>query len=96
MDKKGYTYILFSRRKGTLYIGVTSNLKRRILEHKQKVNDGFTKKYSVDKLGYFEEFPSIRSAIEREKELKHFYRSEKLKLIESNNPNWNDLYEVLL
>ncbi|WP_173473443.1 GIY-YIG nuclease family protein [Fibrobacter succinogenes] len=90
--KKGYAYILFSHRKGTLYVGVTSDLKRRVSEHKGKVKPGFTEKYDVDKLGYYEEYPSIRDAIEREKKLKHLYRSEKLKLIESSNPNWGDLF----
>ena len=65
--KKGYTYILFNKRKGTLYVGVTSNLIERIISHKEKRFEGFTKKYGVDKLGYFEEHTSIRLAIEREK-----------------------------
>ena len=90
--KKGYAYILFSHRKGTLYVGVTSDLKKRVSEHKGKVKPGFTEKYGVDKLGYYEEYPSIRDVIEREKKLKHLYRSEKLKLIESSNPNWKDLF----
>ena len=67
MDKKGFIYILFSYPNGTLYVGVTSDLKRRVLEHKQKINEGFTKRYAVDKLGYYEELSSIRDAIEREK-----------------------------
>ena len=90
--KKGYTYILFNKRKGTLYVGVTSDLKKRITTHKEKLNDGFTKKYGVDKLGYFEVYTSIRRAIEREKELKRFGRAEKLHLIESTNPDWHDLF----
>ena len=92
MDKKGFIYILFSFPNGTLYVGVTSDLKRRIAEHKQKINECFTKKYGVDKLGYYEAYPSIRLAIEREKKLKHFHRADKLSLIESMNPEWKDLY----
>ena len=90
--KKGYTYILFNKRKGTLYVGVTSNLIERIISHKAMRFEGFTKKYGVDKLGYFEEHTSIRLAIEREKELKRFSRADKLLLIESTNPNWRDLF----
>ena len=90
--KKGYTYILFNKRKGTLYVGVTSNLIERIISHKEKRFEGFTKKYGVDKLGYYEEHTSIRLAIEREKELKRFSRADKLLLIESTNPNWRDLF----
>ena len=90
--KKGFTYILFNKRKGTLYVGVTSDLKSRILAHKEKRFEGFTKKYSVDKLGYYEEHTSIRMAIEREKALKRFNRADKLHLIESTNPDWNDLF----
>lgn len=95
MQKKGYTYILFSHRRGTLYVGVTSDLMRRIEEHKEKKYEGFTKKYGVDKLGYYEEHTSMRLAIEREKQLKHFCRSEKLQLIELTNPNWKDLFYSL-
>ena len=90
--RKGYTYIMFSKRKGTLYIGVTSDLKKRVLAHKEKKFEGFTKKYGVDKLGYYEEHTSIRFAIEREKKMKRFDRAEKLHLIESTNPNWMDLF----
>ena len=85
-------YILFSKRNGTLYIGVTANLTKRVYEHKNKFVKGFSQKYSVDKLGYYEICDSIMSAIEREKELKKLSRKEKLDLIEINNPNWNDLY----
>ncbi len=64
MQKKGYAYILFNRKNGTLYTGVTSNLKKRIAQHKDKLIDGFSKKYGIDKLGYFEEHSEIRLAIE--------------------------------
>ncbi|MDR0968531.1 MAG: GIY-YIG nuclease family protein [Holosporaceae bacterium] len=92
---KGYCYILFSKRNGTLYVGVTNDLIRRVHEHKDKLIEGFTKKYGVDKLGYFEIFDSISDAITREKRLKHLLRKEKLRLIESVNPNWDDLYDSL-
>ncbi len=75
---------------------MTSDLKKRILEHKSKIIPGFTKKYNVDKLGYFEEFSSIRFAIEREKKIKRLYRCDKLRLIESKNPKWEDLFEFLI
>ncbi len=87
-----YVYILASRRNGTLYIGVTNNLLRRVYEHKKKIVKGFTSKYKVDKLVYFEQTDDIHSAIEREKQLKKYNRSWKLKMIEKFNPNWNDLY----
>jgi len=90
-----YVYILFSKRNGTLYVGVTSNLKNRIWQHKNKVYDGFSKKYSVDKLGYYEVFGDINMAIEREKQLKAGNRKKKLELIETNNPNWIDLYDEI-
>jgi endonuclease len=91
-----YTYILFNKRNGTLYIGVTSNLVKRIYEHKNKLVDGFTKKYNIDKLGYYEVFENIEDAINREKKLKGISREKKLKLIEINNPNWFDLYEEII
>ena len=87
-----YVYILFSKRNGTLYVGVTSDLIKRIFEHKNKFADGFTKKYNVDKLGYYEIYDNIEDAIIREKKLKGSSRKKKLELIEINNPNWHDLY----
>lgn len=87
-----YVYILFSKRNGTLYVGVTSDLLKRIFEHKNKFADGFTKKYNVDKLGYYEIYDNIEDAIIREKKLKGSSRKKKLELIEINNPNWHDLY----
>ena len=92
----GYTYILFNRKNGTLYIGVTSNLVKRIYEHKNKLADGFTKKYGVDKLGYYEIFDNIEDAILREKKLKGTSRKKKLELIEINNPEWIDLYHEII
>jgi len=96
MEKKGYIYILFNKPNGTLYTGVTSDLKRRVYEHKTKVHeDSFTYKYSVDKLGYYEEYASVMDAIAREKQIKGGSRAKKLQLIESMNPNWDDLYDAL-
>ncbi len=92
----GFVYILFNKRNGTLYVGVTSNLVKRIYEHKNKLIEGFTKKYSVDKLGYYEVYDDIASAIIREKKLKGTSRKKKLDLIETINPNWQDLYEELI
>lgn len=94
--KQGYVYILFNKRNGTLYTGVTSNLVKRIYEHKYKFVEGFTSKYSVDKLGYYEVHSSITTAIEREKQIKGGSRKKKLVLIESMNPEWNDLYDSII
>ena len=95
-EKKGYVYILFNKRNGTLYTGVTSDLIKRIYEHKSKLVSGFTNKYGIDKLGYYEMSSSILSAIEREKQIKSGSRNKKLALIESMNPDWTDLYESIL
>ncbi|MFZ2038472.1 MAG: GIY-YIG nuclease family protein [Minisyncoccia bacterium] len=86
-----YVYILASKRNGTLYIGVTNDLKRRVFEHQNSLVDGFTKQYNVKTLVYFESTENIDAAITREKQLKKWDRSWKLRLIESTNPNWNDL-----
>ena len=93
--KRGYTYILFNKRNGTLYTGVTSNLLKRVYEHKNKLTQGFTDKYNVDKLGYYEVHDSIVLAIQREKQIKGGSRKKKIDLIESINPYWVDLYETL-
>ncbi len=87
-----YVYILFSKKNGTLYVGVTTDLVKRVYEHKNKFVEGFTKRYNVDKLGYYEIYDGILTAIEREKRLKGTSRKKKLELIEINNPNWFDLY----
>jgi putative endonuclease len=89
-------YILASAYHGTLYIGVTSDLRRRVIEHKEGLIPGFTQRYGVDILVYYEEFTDIRYAIEREKQLKKWNRKWKIKLIEKNNLYWNDLFESLL
>ena len=94
--KQGYIYILVDRIYGTLYVGVTSDLVRRVYEHKSKAVDGFTKKYRVDKLGYYEVHDDMDSAIAREKQLKGGSRKKKVKLIESVNPEWKDLYDSIV
>ena len=86
MNKQGYIYILFNKRNGTLYTGVTSDIVKRIYEHKNKLVDGFTKKYKIDKLGYYEIYNDITKAIEREKQIKAGSRKKKIELIESMNP----------
>ena len=96
MKKQGYVYILFNKKNGTLYVGVTSNLIKRIYEHKNKLADGFTKKYDVDKLGYFEVYDDITIAIEREKQLKAGNRQRKIDLIEKYNKEWKDLYNEIV
>ena len=90
-----YVYILSNKRNGTLYTGVTSNLVKRIFEHKEKVVNGFSAKYNLDLLVYYEEWWSIEEAIQREKQLKAGNRKKKLSLIESINPDWKDLSEYL-
>ena len=85
-----------SKKNGTLYIGVTNNLVRRVFEHRQDIIDGFTKKYKVHMLVYYEHVNDIYSAIEREKTIKKWNRKWKIDLIEKSNPNWNDLYHDLI
>jgi putative endonuclease len=88
-------YILASGRAGTLYIGVTSYLTKRIYEHREHAVKGFTHKYNVTKLVYYELHTTMESAIHREKRLKKYTRAAKIKLIESMNPNWDDLWESI-
>ena len=87
-----YVYILASQRNGTLYIGVTSNLIKRVYEHKNNLVGGFTQKYDVHRLVYFETTDDINNAIRREKQIKKWNRDWKIELIEKNNPDWRDLY----
>lgn len=96
MNLDYYVYILASKKNGTLYIGVTNDLLRRVFEHRSEMIDGFTKKYKVRKLVYYEHTNDIYSAIEREKMLKKWNRQWKIELIEQFNPDWNDLYEELI
>ncbi len=95
MNNSYWVYILASKRNGTLYVGVTGDLSRRIYEHKEKLTDGFTKKYNINQLIYIEEFQDITEAIHREKCLKKWNRAWKLRLIEEQNPDWRDLYETV-
>jgi len=90
--KKYYIYIMSSM-SGTLYTGITSDLEKRVYQHKHKLADGFTKRYNVDRLAYYEETTDIEVALEREKEIKGWRRSKKISLIESHNPTWMDLAE---
>jgi putative endonuclease len=96
MDKHYYVYILASKKNGTLYVGVTSDLTRRIWEHKSKAVEGFTQKYNANKLVYFEQYDDAENAIKREKRLKKYNRKWKLELIEKVNPEWRDLYTELI
>lgn len=91
MPKNYYVYILAGRRNGTLYIGVTNNLERRVYEHKTNIAGGFTAKYKVHQLVYYEQTTDINSALLREKQLKKWNRKWKLALIEKENSNWSDL-----
>lgn len=91
-----YVYILASQRNGTLYIGVTNNIIRRIFEHKNGLIEGFSKKYKINRLVYYETYNEIQTAIVREKELKGWLRKRKIELIEQQNPNWIDLYKELV
>jgi len=91
MSKSYYVYILASKRNGTLYVGVTDNLERRIYEHKNDLLDGFTKEYKIHTLVYYEETNDVMSALQREKRLKKWNRAWKMSLIEKENPDWQDL-----
>ena len=89
--KKYYVYILSNKKEGTLYIGMTNDLERRMREHKWKLIDGFTKKYNIDKLMYFETFENSYDAFKRERQMKKWLRKWKISLIEKENQNWIDL-----
>ncbi|PIU36923.1 GIY-YIG nuclease [Candidatus Roizmanbacteria bacterium CG06_land_8_20_14_3_00_34_14] len=95
-DKTYCVYILSSQKNGTLYIGVTDNLRRRVWEHKNKKVDGFTKKYEIHHLVYFEQYNNPESAIDREKQIKKWNRAWKIELIEKKNQEWKDLYQDIL
>lgn len=86
-----FAYLITNKKEGTLYIGVTNDLERRMYEHKNKLVEGFTSKYNLNKLMYFEQFKYVDNAIKREKQLKNWNRQWKIELIEKDNPNWNDL-----
>lgn len=89
--KSYYIYIITNRYNDVLYTGITNNLERRIYEHKHKLIDGFSKKYNLNKLVYFEEFHDVNDALSSEKRIKGWLRKKKIDLIESQNPRWNDL-----
>lgn len=95
ITKNYYVYILANKSNNVLYIGVTNNLKRRVLEHKNKVNKGFAYRYNVDKLVYYEHFTNILEAIKREKRMKKWNRQWKDELINSFNPEWKELFDTL-
>ncbi len=92
MEKDFYVYIMASKKNGTLYVGVTSNLVKRVYQHKLNLAESFTQKYSAHTLVYYEQHFSAESAIKREKRLKEWQRKWKIELIEKTNPEWNDLY----
>ncbi|MDD3775443.1 MAG: GIY-YIG nuclease family protein [Sulfurovaceae bacterium] len=94
--KNGYIYIMTNKPKGTLYIGVTSDLAKRIYQYKNNILDGFTSAYNLKTLVYYEIFDDMQNAIFREKQLKNWHRGWKINLIESINPNWNDLYRDII
>ncbi len=96
MTRQPAVYILASRQNGTLYIGVTSNLEKRVWEHKNNLVKGFTERYAVHRLVYFEFHEDMLSAIRREKQMKKWNRAWKLELIEGHNPGWTDLWEGII
>jgi putative endonuclease len=96
VEKQPAVYILASKRNGTLYIGVTSDLTKRVWEHKNDLVEGFTKRYGVHRLVWYELHESMESAIKREKSIKEWKRVWKLELIESANPDWEDLYHTII
>jgi putative endonuclease len=96
MEKQFYVYILAIKRNGTLYVGMTNNLVRRVYEHKQKLIEGFTQHHNVTMLVHFETVSSPQEAINREKQLKAGLRRKKILLIEQTNPEWKDLYGELI
>jgi len=95
MEKKYFVYIMASKKNGTIYIGITSNLTKRVWQHKEKLVEGFTDKYNVDRLVYYEMFDDPENAIKREKRLKRYKRDWKIQLVEKGNPEWDDLYEEI-
>ena len=95
LKKQYYIYFLTSGSNTVLYVGVTNNLKRRILEHKNRLVEGFSKRYRLEKLVYYETCADINSAISREKQIKKWLRRKKVELVQSDNPEWHDLYDSL-
>ncbi len=95
LTRSYFVYLLASRRNGTLYVGVTNDLTRRVCQHKQGLVEGFTKKYGVKMLVWYEQTESIESAVLREKQIKRWNRDWKIELIRASNPQWRDLYEEI-
>ncbi len=95
MEKRGHVYIMASKRNGTLYIGVTSDLPGRVWQHKEGTLEGFAKRYGCKMLVWHEAYETIELAIRREKQMKEWQRAWKLRLIEEANPDWNDLFESI-
>jgi putative endonuclease len=95
-EKHPAVYLLANRRLGALYVGVTSNLVRRVHEHRHEAIDGFTQRYGVHRLVFFEMHDSMAAAIEREKQIKHWKRAWKIELIEKDNPEWKDLWPLIV
>ena len=96
MNKQPAVYILASRRNGSLYVGVTANLVKRIWEHRNNMTEGFTKRYEIHRLVWYEIHATMESAIRREKRMKDWKRTWKLELIEKFNPEWRDLYQTII
>jgi putative endonuclease len=96
MEKQPCVYLLASKRNGTLYVGVTSDLNKRVWQHKERVTGGFTTRYGIGDLVWFELHGTMASAIQREKQIKKWHRAWKVGIIESQNPTWRDLYPDLL
>ena len=95
MDKQYYVYIMTNTSRTVLYTGVTNNLQNRVYQHKEKIVRGFTGRYNVNKLVFYEATPDVKSAITREKQIKGGSRAKKISLVNSMNPEWNDLYDTL-
>ncbi len=93
MEKKYFVYLLASKRRGTIYAGITNNILERVYQHKKNLVPGFTARYGVHRLVYYEETGDVLSAIQREKQIKKWNREWKIRLIEKDNPNWDDLFE---
>lgn len=91
-----YVYILTNKNNSVIYVGITNDLHRRLYEHKTEQIEGFTKKYHLHKLVYFEEYSNVKDAIEREKQLKHWVRNKKNSLIQEQNPNWDDFGDYFI
>lgn len=95
MTKQYYVYILAKARNSTFYVGMTSDLRKRVWEHKNEIADGFTQKYKIKTLVYYEVFEDPENAIKREKRLKKWNRTWKMRVIEDMNPDWKDLYDEI-